>query len=99
MKIGARMIFKHKPILHSKETTKENGRAFIIVKPCGFCNERFHCMDVVITSCIHTFHPFFLGSMLKDSNKCYVCNVRFHLKWWASWGFWEVDEELMELAK
>jgi len=48
---------------------------------------------------LHTYHPFFLGAMLNNSNKCYVYNVRFHLKWWASWGFWEVDEELMELAK
>jgi hypothetical protein len=99
MKIGTRMIFKPKPILHYEETTKENGRAFIIVKPYGFCNERFHYIDVVVTSCIHTFHPFFLGAMLKYSNKCYVYNVRLHLKWWVSWGFQEVDEELMELAK
>ncbi len=73
------MIFKPKPILHFEETAKKNGRAFIIVKSCGFCNEGFHCMDVVVTSYRHTFHPFCLGAMLKDSNKCYVCNVRFHL--------------------
>jgi hypothetical protein len=48
MKIGTIMIFKPKPILHSKETTKENGRAFIIVKPYGFCNERFHCMMLLL---------------------------------------------------
>jgi hypothetical protein len=30
---------------------------------------------------------------------CCVCNVRFHPEWWASWGFQEVGEELMELAK
>jgi hypothetical protein len=65
MKIGTKMIFKPKPILHSEETTKENGKAFIIVKPYGFCNERFHYMDVVLTSCIHTFQPFFIGAMLK----------------------------------
>jgi hypothetical protein len=56
-------------------------------------------MDVV-TFCRRTFHPFCLGVILKNSNiMCCVCNVRLHPKWWASWGFWEVDEELMELAK
>jgi hypothetical protein len=78
MKIGARMIFKPKLILHFKETIDENGRAFIIVKPCGFCNERFHCMDVAVTFYRHTFCPLHLGAMSKDSNKCCVCNVRLH---------------------
>jgi hypothetical protein len=36
--------------------------------------------------------------MLKDLNKCYVCNATFHLDWWTSWGFRELDEELIELA-
>ncbi len=42
------MIFKPKLPLHFEETIKENGRAFIIVKPCGFCNEGFHCMVLLL---------------------------------------------------
>jgi hypothetical protein len=74
MKIGVGMIFKPKPIMNSEKIVEENGRAFIIIKPYGFCNEGFHCMDVVVTSCKHTFHPLCLGAMLKDSNKwCMQC--------------------------
>jgi hypothetical protein len=39
MEIGVGMIFKPKPIMNSEEIVKENGRAFIIIKPYGFCNE------------------------------------------------------------
>jgi hypothetical protein len=56
-------------------------------------------MDVIITSCKHIFHPFYLGAMLKESNKCCVCNVKLHPNWWTSWGFWELDDELLELTK
>jgi hypothetical protein len=58
MKRKVGMSFKPKPIMHY-EDVEESGKAFIIVKPCGFCNQGFHCMDVVIISCKHTFHPFF----------------------------------------
>jgi hypothetical protein len=56
-------------------------------------------MDVVVTSYKHIFHPFYLGLMLKESKKCYVCNVTFHHDWRTSWGFWELDEELCEFLK
>jgi hypothetical protein len=93
------MAFKPKPNLHFKDALKDNNNTFIFVKPCGFCNQGFHCMDVVITSCKHTFHLFCLGAMLKESNKCYICNVKLHPDWWTSWGFRELDDELLELAK
>jgi hypothetical protein len=84
MKIGRGMTFKPKPIVHFEDLLEDSGRTFIIVKPCGFCNQGFHCMDVAVTSCKHTFHPFYLGVMLKESNKCCVWNVTFHLDWWTS---------------
>jgi hypothetical protein len=65
MKIGESMTFKPKPIMHFEESMDDNGKIFITVKPCGFCNIRFHCMDVAIASYKHTFHPFCLGVMLK----------------------------------
>jgi hypothetical protein len=67
MKIGRGMAFKPKPIVHFEELLKDSGRTFIIVKPCGFYNQGFHCMEVAVTSCEHTFHPFYLGVMLKEN--------------------------------
>ncbi len=92
------MAFEPKPIVHFEEPLEDSGRIFVIVKPCGFCNQGFHCMDVVIFY-KHIFHPLYLGVMLKASNKCYVCNVTFHHDWWTNWGFWESDEELCEFLK
>jgi hypothetical protein len=60
MKRRSSMIFKLKPIVHYKDIMEDGGRSFAIVKPCGYCNQGFHCMDVVVTSCKHTFHPFCL---------------------------------------
>jgi hypothetical protein len=100
MKIGMGMMtFKPKLIMHTNEPQEDSGRPFVIMKPCGICNQGFHCMDVVVTSCKHTFHPFCLSVMIKESNRCCVCNVRLHFDWWTSWGFREVDEKLTELAK
>jgi hypothetical protein len=56
-------------------------------------------MDVAVISCKHMFHPFCLGAMLKQSNKCCICNVKLHPDWWTSWGFGELDEELIKFAK
>jgi hypothetical protein len=85
MTIRMCMTFKPKPILQFEEPVdEENERIVIIVKPCGFYNHAFHYMDVVVTPCKHTFHPFCLGVILKESSKCIVCNVRFYFDWWTS---------------
>jgi hypothetical protein len=31
-------VFRLKPILHFDDVMENNGRSFIVVKPCGFCN-------------------------------------------------------------
>jgi hypothetical protein len=87
MKRRVGISFNLNPIMHYEEDVEESENAFVIAKPYGFCNYGFHCMDDVITSCKHTFHPFCLGAMLKYLNKCCVCNVTFHPDWWTSWGF------------
>jgi hypothetical protein len=39
-------------------------------------------------------------AMLEISNKYFVCYVKFHPDWWASWEYnQKLDEELIELAK
>jgi hypothetical protein len=66
------MTFKPKPILHFEDVMEDNGWTFILVKACGFYNLGFHCIDVVVASCKHILHPFYIGVILKDSNKCCV---------------------------
>jgi hypothetical protein len=67
---------------------------YILVKPYGFCNRGYHCHDIVVASCKHTFHPFCLGELLRVNNKCFVCAQVFHLDWWHSWGFQEEDVDM-----
>lgn len=86
MKKNIGMMFKPKQIMHF-DNPWEEGRTFIIFKLCGYYNERFHCIDVDVTSCKYTFHPFCLVVMLKHSNECCIYNVKLHLNWWTSWHF------------
>ncbi len=91
MKERTGMSFWPTPIMHPTKlpTNDIEARAFIIIKPCGYCNQCFHCHDIAIISCKHVFHPFCLDAMLKDSNKCYMCKQKFHPNWLSSWGICE----------
>jgi len=42
-------------------------------------------------------HPFCLGEMLKNNNKCMVCGV-LHPNWWTSFGFHEQDKGTQALV-
>ncbi len=64
------------------------------MKPCGVCGQSYHYFKIVVTSCLYTYHSYFLNHHLKSHNKCKVCNQRLHLNWWSSWGFRELDEDL-----
>jgi hypothetical protein len=94
MKIGNGALFWPRPILHPDKQLKEDGRNIIITKLCGYYNQWCYCVDIVITSCKHTFHPFCLVAMLENSNKYYVCEQKSHPDWWHSWGFRPLDEDL-----
>jgi hypothetical protein len=73
MKKGNGISFWLQPILHVDVPLKNDGSNVIVIKACGYCNQWYHCGDVALTSCKHTFHPFYLAAMLKDSNKCKIC--------------------------
>ncbi len=85
--------------MHPKKPKSDGGINVVVIKPCGYCNQNYHCVDIVITSYKHTFHPFCLGAMLHNSNKCGVCKQKMHPDWWFSWGICEQDKEMMELDK
>ncbi len=83
-----------KLILHLDRPLSDATCMFII-KACGLCGQWYHYGDIVLTSCMHTFHPTCLCEHLKTNNKCKVCNQRLHLDWWTSWGFRPFDEDLI----
>jgi hypothetical protein len=76
-----------------------DGPSMVLIKGCGLCGQWYHCFDVVVTSYLHTYHPTCLGEHLKIHNKCKVCNQRFHLDWWSSWGFRNMDDDLIFVAQ
>ena len=94
MRKGRGMSFWPIPQVHIENSFLEVGRNVIVIKPCGYCTKGFPNMDIAVTPCRHTFHPFCLGVMLKTSNKCLVCKEYFHPNCWNSWGFGEPDENL-----
>jgi hypothetical protein len=71
MKNKSGTSFWPKPIVHPMLNNKS--KTYILVKPCGFCNKRYHCCDITIASYKHTFHPFCLGELLGVNNKCSIC--------------------------
>jgi hypothetical protein len=65
--------FWPQPIFHVDVPLKNDGCNVIVIKECGYCNQWYHFGDVALTNCKHTFQPFYLAAMLKDSNKCKIC--------------------------
>ncbi len=72
MEKGKGSSFWPKPILHPLCPVNVE-TPIILVKPCGFCKAWYNSYDKVVTSCKHTYHPFYLGELLKNDNKCCVC--------------------------
>jgi hypothetical protein len=77
------------PFFHLDVPLEDSGHNVIVIKACGYYNQWYHCGDVALTSHKHTFHPFCLATMLKDSNKCKICIQKLHPNWWTSWGIQE----------
>ncbi len=68
------MCFQPLPIVHLEKPTHDGGKNVIVIKPCGYYNQNYHCVDIAITSYKHTFHPFCLRAMLWNSNNvAFVC--------------------------
>ncbi len=55
MKERSCMSFQPIPIMHPVKlpTYDIKAKTFIIIKPCGYCKQCFHCHDIAITCCIH----------------------------------------------
>jgi hypothetical protein len=87
-----------KPIIHLDRPQVDNPN-MIIINKCGICGQWYHCFDIAMTNYLHTYHPTCLGEHLKTNNKCKVCNQRLHPKWWSSWGFKDLDQDLTLLAQ
>jgi hypothetical protein len=98
MQKGGDMSLWPKPILHRDRPQGDNPN-MIIIKKCGICGQWYHCFDVAMTSCLHTYHPTCLGEHPKTNKKCKVCNQILHPNWWSSWGFTDLDQYLILLAQ
>jgi hypothetical protein len=44
----------------------------------------YHCGDIVVTFCGHTYHLPCIGEHLKINNRCKVRNQQLHLDWWSN---------------
>jgi hypothetical protein len=93
MQKGGSMSFWPKPILHP-DRPPCNGPTMIVIKSCGLCGQWYHCWDIVVTSCLHTYHPTCLSEHLKMNNRCKVCNQTLHPYWWSNWDFKDLDDDL-----
>ena len=88
LKTGLVDSFSPTPIQRPKEFEKNN---LVYVEDCPLCGESFHCNDIVVSSCGHTYHPFCMSSHSLKSNKYIAdfCNEHFDPSWRLSFGFAE----------
>jgi hypothetical protein len=70
--------FWPKPIIHPNAHVNFDSPTFLVIKRCGFCLQGFHCNDIVVISCKHMHHPFWLGELVKVTNKCSICEKKIH---------------------
>ncbi len=78
--------------LHPCVEVNSDNSTYLQIKACGFFGRGYHCHGIVVMSCKHTFHPFFLSKVLWDNNICCVCGHVPHLNWWKSFGFCGDDD-------
>jgi len=45
--------------LHPCEEVNSDNFRYLQIKACGFFVKGYHCHDIVVMSCKHTFNPFF----------------------------------------
>jgi hypothetical protein len=90
MQKGCGMSFWAKPILYLDRPQGDDPK-MIIINKCGLCGQWYHCGDIIVTSCLHTYHPACIREHLKINNRCKVCNQWVHLDWWFRWGFRDLD--------
>ncbi len=87
MKKMSHNSFWPKPIIHPNAHVNYDNPTFLVIKPCGFCLQGFHYNDIVVTSYKHMYHPFYLGELIRVSNKCSICEQFFHPDWMRNWAF------------
>ena len=79
------------PIQRPKDSDKNT---LVYVENCPLCGEGFHCNDIVVSSCGHTYHPFCMNNHSSKSNRCIAefCDEDFDPNWCLSFGFAELTK-------
>ncbi len=81
MEKGGGMSFCLKPILHLARPPCD-GPTMIVIKSHGLCGQWYHYWNIIMTSCLHTYHPTCLGEHLNMDNICKVYNQKLPLDLW-----------------
>jgi hypothetical protein len=68
MKAGAGVHCCPKPCLHPHEVEEAAGP--FVLEPCAFCNRWYNSYDVVMASCRHFYHPFYITKLAESQNSC-----------------------------
>ncbi len=96
---GEGISFWVKPFLHpNAHPSYLEVNVVILVTICSLCKRGFNFFDIVMGSCKHVYHPFYLAEVIRRIDKCGVCAKVFHLDWWSFWGFCNHAANVKELA-
>ena len=91
LKTGLLDSFSPTPIQRPKDSDKNT---LVYVENCPLCGEGFHCNDIVVSSCGHTYHPFCMSSHSSKFNRYIAefCDEDFDPNWRLSFGFAELTK-------
>jgi hypothetical protein len=91
MKVGTGVHCCPKPCLHPHKVEEAAGP--FVLEPCAFYNRWYNSYDVVMASCRHFYHPFYITKLAESQNSCVTCKEVFAPSWWKSFGFWKMQPE------
>jgi hypothetical protein len=81
-----------KSTLHPPCPLDNDVAVHIQVWPYAYCKQWYHCFDLIVTLCKHTYHPFCLVEGLKTSKNCIMCGQILYPNWWTNFGFRAQDD-------
>ena len=94
---GSGFILKPHPLVYPSEPVDRKPN-FIQINPYVCCKGLFPHNDIVVSSCRHLYHPWYVPNYFKLHSKCYEtsCEARMSLEWHLSFGFGKFDKDMKE---
>jgi hypothetical protein len=91
------VVMHPEPLANSDVDILNMGDAPVLpsVPMCYICKDRFPHSDILLCSCLHVYHLWYVAQWFKSNASCAVraCGLK-HPFWYRSWGFGDYEDIL-----